>query len=110
MYASSPQPLLIAFALYAGVDLVLTIAISQAKFLLWRIQHLFQQCLETTAILHSMVHHGLQLHHGLQCHLANSPSCLLVLLLHHLRGFLQMVLPRLQQVVVVVGAALPSVR
>ena len=110
MCASSPQPLLIAFALYVEVNLVLTIAISQAKFLLWRIQHLFQQFLETAAILHSMVHHGLQLHHGLQCHLGNSPSCLLVLLLRHLRGFLQMVLPQLQQAVVVVEAALPPVR
>ena len=89
---------------------MLTIAISQAKFLLWQIQHLFQQFLVHTAMLHRMVHRGLQLYHGPQHQQPNSLSCLLAPPLYHPRGFPQMVLPRPQQVVVVVEAALPSVR
>jgi hypothetical protein len=54
MCASSPQLLLIAFALMQRQDLVLTMAISQAKFLLWQTQHPSRQFLVHIAMLAAM--------------------------------------------------------
>ena len=64
MCVSPPQPLPIASALRQRQDSVSTIAISQAKSLLWQIQLPFQQFSVHIAMmgLSSLLHHGLLSH------------------------------------------------